>query len=130
MVEAGYGNHDPRLRLAQLGEALLRDCRYVVSVRMHTQGMTVEEATTFLMEHGYMDDLPARREAQRGTFDPGYLNYTLGKLQILKLREDYEREKGMDFSMRAFHDELLAYGAPPVPLLRKLLLQDDVGEIL
>ncbi len=130
MVEAGYGNHDPRLRLAQLREALLRDCRYIVSIKMHTHGMTVEEATRFLLEHGYMDELPARREAQRGTFDPGYLNYTLGKLQILKLREDYEREKGMEFSLRAFHDELLAYGAPPVPLLRKLLLQDGVGEIL
>ena len=77
-----------------------------------------------------MDELPARKEAARGTFDPGYLNYTLGKLQLLKLREDYERERGMSFSLREFHDRCLAYGAPPVPLLRKQLLADGVEDIL
>lgn len=130
MVETGYGNHDPKLLLAQLTEALLRNCRYIVSILMHTQGMSVDDATQFLMEHGYMDELPARREAVRGTFDPGYLNYTLGKLQFLKLREDYEREQGMGFSMREFHDRCLSYGAPPVPLLRKQLLSDGAGRIL
>ena len=130
MVETGYGNYDAKLLLAQLGEALLRNCRYIVSILMHTQGMTVEEATRYLMEHGYMDELPARKEAARGTFDPGYLNYTLGKLQLLKLREDYERERGMSFSLREFHDRCLAYGAPPVPLLRKQLLADGVEDIL
>lgn len=130
MIESGYGNHDPKLLLAQLSEALLRNCRYIVSILMHTQGMSVDDATRFLMEQGYMDELPARREAVRGTFDPGYLNYTLGKLQFLKLREDYEREQGFSFSLREFHDRCLAYGAPPVPLLRKQLLRDGAGDIL
>ena len=131
MIEAGYGNHDPKLLLAQLSEALLRNCRYVVSIGMHTQGMTVEEATRYMMEHGYMEELPARREAVRGTFDPGYLNYTLGKLQFLKLREDYEREQGMSFNLQEFHDRCLSYGAPPIPLLRRQLLRDGAaGDIL
>ncbi|MEJ7654020.1 MAG: DUF885 family protein [Chloroflexia bacterium] len=93
MVEAGYRDHDPKLQLAQLIEALLRDCRYIVSILMHTQGMSVEDATRFLMHEAYMEELFASREAQRGTFDPGYPYYTLGKLMLLKLREDYERER-------------------------------------
>jgi uncharacterized protein (DUF885 family) len=124
MVESGFRDFDPKLRLAQLKEALLRNCRYIVSIGMHTQGMSVDDATRFLMEHGYMEELPARKEAQRGAFDPGYLNYTLGKLMLLKLREEYELERGMDFSLREFHDRVLACGAPPIPLLRKQLLSE------
>ena len=87
-------------------------------------GMTLEEATQFFIDNAYMEELPARREALRGTFDPGYLNYTLGKLMILKLRDDYRREKGAAYSLRGFHDELLSYGAPPLPLLREVMLAD------
>lgn len=129
MVEAGYGDGDPKLKLAQLSEALLRNCRYIVSIRMHTQGMTVDEATRFLMEHAYMDELPARKEAVRGTFDPGYLNYTLGKLQLLKLREDYRREHG-EVPLQEFHDKVLSFGAPPVALVRKRLLKSAHSELL
>ena len=89
---------------------------------MHTQGMSVDEATRFFMDHAYMEELPARREAMRGTFDPGYLNYTLGKLMILKLRDDYRREQGSAYSLRNFHDRLLSYGAPALPLVREAML--------
>ena len=113
MVETDYGREQPALRLTQLLEALVRNCRYMCSLGMHTQGMSLEEATQFFMKYAYMGELPARREALRGTFDPGYLNYTLGKLMILKLRADYRREQGSEYSLKQFHDRLLSYGAPP-----------------
>jgi uncharacterized protein (DUF885 family) len=130
MLEEDFGNGDPRLLLGQLSEALLRNARYITSIKMHTQGMTLEEATRFFMENAVMEETPAASEARRGTFDPGYLNYTLGKLLLLKLREDYRAEKGASFNLKEFHDRVLAYGAPPVPLLRKVLLARDSGEIL
>ncbi len=129
MLEEGFEAADPRYKMAQLAEALLRNSRYVASVMMHTQGMSVDEATRFIMENAYMEETPARSEAVRGTFDPGYLNYTVGKLLLLKLREDYKAEQGDDFNLRRFHDLILAYGAPPVPLLRPLLLQKAPQEI-
>ena len=91
---------------------------------MHTEGMTVDEATKFFMDNAYMGKLPAHREALRGTFDPGYLNYTLGKLMILKLREDFRKEQGSAYSLKGFHDQLLSYGAPPVSLLRPMMLRN------
>ena len=86
--------------------------------------MTLDDATRFFMDNAYMAELPARREALRGTFDPGYLNYTLGKLMILKLREDYRREQGNAFSLKEFHDRLLSFGGPALPLLRPALLDN------
>ncbi len=127
MLEEGYGDGDPRLHLAQLSEALVRNCRYLVSIRLHTAGMTVDEATQFFVKHAYMDELPARKEAERGTFDPGYLNYTLGKLILRKLRADYtqkQEQSGKTFSLGAFHDQFLSYGAPPIPLVRQQMLDD------
>ena len=88
------------------------------------QGMTVDDATRFFMDNAYMGEHPARREAMRGTFDPGYLSYTLGKLMILKLREDFQREQGATYSLKGFHDRLLSYGAPPVSLLRQVMLTE------
>ncbi len=113
-----------KYRLAQSDEALLRLCRLVASIRMHTQGMTVDEATKFFRENCYYEEKTARQEAIRGTFDPGYLNYTLGKLMILKLRADWQAQEGTSFSLQRFHDELLRHGAPPIPLLREQLLKD------
>jgi uncharacterized protein (DUF885 family) len=130
MLDIGYGDGDPRLRLAQIKEALTRDCRYIASIKMHTRGMTVDEATRLFMEKTFAEEVPARQEAVRGTFDPGYLNYTLGKLMILKLREDYRREQGPSFSLLDFHDRLLGLGAPPVPLARWAMLRQDVGATL
>ena len=127
MLETDYGRDDPLLQVTQLLEALVRNCRYLCSLGMHTQGMSVDEATRFFMDHAYMEELPARREALRGTFDPGYLNYTLGKLMILKLRNDYRREQGDAYSLKGFHDKLLSYGAPPLPLLREAMLNDASG---
>jgi len=124
MLETDFGRGQPALAITQLMEALVRNCRYHCSLGMHTQGMSVEEATRFFMDHAYMAELPARREALRGTFDPGYLNYTLGKLMILKLRDDYRREQSGAYSLREFHDRLLSYGAPAVPLLREVMLAD------
>ena len=122
MVETEYARGRPELQLTQLLEALVRNCRYMCSIGMHTGEMTVDEATRFFVENSFMAEYPARREALRGTFDPGYLNYTLGKLMILKLREDYRREASEGYSLRSFHDKLLSYGAPPLPLLRNTIL--------
>ena len=130
MLETEYGRDEPALWLTQLLEALVRNCRYLCSLGMHTQGMTVDEATQFFQAHAYMEEHPARREALRGTFDPGYLNYTLGKLMLLKLRQDWRRQEGPAYSLRRFHDAALSWGAPPVPLLRGALLADGGGEIL
>ena len=129
MVETGYLS-EPRYELGQLMEALLRDCRFICAIRMHTQGMTVDEATQFFMENAFLEELPARKEAMRGTFDPMYLNYTLGKLMILKLRDDYRQVRGDGYSLRGFHDEFLSYGAPPIPLVREMMLGEESGDIL
>jgi len=113
-----------KYRLAQTDEALLRICRFCVSIKMHCQSMTVDEATRFFQDNCYYEEKPARQEAIRGTFDPEYLYYTLGKLEILKLREDYRRQQGATFSVEKFHDQLLRHGAPPIRLLREIMLKD------
>jgi uncharacterized protein (DUF885 family) len=113
-----------KYRMAQADEALLRLCRLCVSVKLHTQGMSVADAAKFIHENCYYENKPAMAEAMRGTFDPGYLNYSLGKLEILKLREDYKKQEGASFSLEKFHDEMLNHGMPPVRLLREILLKD------
>ena len=114
-----------KYRMAQADEALLRLCRLCVSIKMHTQNMSIDEATKFFRDNCYYEEKPARQEAMRGTFDPGYLNYTLGKLQILKLRDDYKAQQGDDFSLQKFHNELLNHGMPPIRLLREIMLKDQ-----
>ena len=114
-----------KYRLAQSSEALLRLCRLCCSIKLHCQGATVEEATKFLMDNAYYEEKPARSEATRGTYDPGYLYYTLGKLMILKLRDDWKTQEGSAYTLQRFHDELLRHGSPPVPLLRPLMLKDQ-----
>ena len=127
MVEQGFG--DLRLKLAQLQDALLRNCRYISSIMMHTAGWSWQDATRFFMENAYLDRLPAEREAKRGTWDPGYLNYTLGKLMIKKLCADWSgQHRGA--SIREFHDGLLGLGAPPLGLVREHLLGKDAGPAL
>jgi uncharacterized protein (DUF885 family) len=127
VIDEGYGSDGPaaaKYRLAQLDEALLRLCRLCVAIQMHCQGMTVDEATKFFEDNCYYGEKPAHSEAMRGTFDPGYCNYTLGKLMILKLRKDYQAQEGASFSLEKFNDEIVRHGMPPVPLLRELLLKD------
>ena len=134
MIDEGYGTvanptevdakRAAKYRMAQADEALLRLCRLCVAIKMHTQKMTVDEATRFFQDNCYYEEKPARAEAMRGTFDPGYLNYTLGKLEILKLRDDYKAQEGGNFSAQKFHNELLNHGMPPIRLLRELMLKD------
>jgi len=125
MWEEGFSGGDPRFRLAQLSEALVRDARFVCAIRMHADGMTVDDATRFFVGHAFYGETPARTEAERGTFDPGYLSYTLGKLQILRLREDLRAIRGTAFDLKAFHDGLLSRGAPPVEVMRRVMLGGD-----
>ena len=125
MLEEGYGEGDPRLLLSQLHEALLRLCRYIVGIRMHTRGMSLEEGIAFFEREGYQERVNAEREAMRGTSDPTYLVYTLGKLQLLKLREDYRKKVGDQFNLKEFHDRFLGFGYPPIKLIREEMLGDD-----
>jgi uncharacterized protein (DUF885 family) len=113
-----------KYRLAQTDEALLRLCRLCVSIKMHCQGMTVEEGTKFFQDNCYYEQKTARLEAIRGAFDPEYLYYTLGKLEILKLREDYRKQEGAKFTLEKFHNEMLRHGAPPIRLLREVMLKE------
>jgi uncharacterized protein (DUF885 family) len=129
MIDEGFGNNGDSIeaakyRLTQSGDALLRICRLCVSEKMHCEGMTVDEGTKFFMDNWYQGDKPSRQEAIRGTFDPGYLFYTVGKLEILKLRDDYKNQEGNNFSLKKFHDQVLDNGMPPVKFLRELMLKD------
>lgn len=131
MVDEGWGNHDPRVRLAELQAALQRECRYLVGLREHTQNMSVDEATKFFEDNAFLAEEPARREALRGTADPLYGYYTLGKLELLKLRDDFRRIAGSHFTLESFHDVLLAHGDPPIAIARKIVLgADDDGKLL
>src|SRR5215472_5874412 len=137
MIEEGFGNppsstpseddakRAAKYRMAQADEALLRLCRLCVSIKVHTQNMSIDEAAKFFQDNCYYEPKPARQEAMRATFDPGYLNYTLGKLQILKLRDDYKAQQGDEFSLQKFHNELLSHGMPPIRLLREIMLKDQ-----
>lgn len=113
-----------KFRLAQSDEALLRLCRLCVALQMHCEGMTLAQGTQFFIANCYYAPKPAASEARRGTFDPGYCFYTLGKLQILKLRQDWQAQEGDRFSLQRFHDEVLSHGAPPIGLLRQQMLKD------
>ncbi len=114
-----------KFRMAQSDEALLRLCRLCVSIKMHTQGMSIADGAKFFQENCYYEPKPSLSEAMRGTYDPGYLNYTLGKLEILKLRDDYRAQEGANFSLEKFHNQMLDHGAPPIRLLREILLKDS-----
>jgi uncharacterized protein (DUF885 family) len=119
-VEQGLGRESSAAEVAQIHDALLRDCRLLVSVGLHTQGMTLEAATQLFQREGHLERLPAEREAIRGTFNPEYFCYTLGKLAILNARERFLRTRFAN-NLTAFHDALLAFGCPPIGLLDTLL---------
>ncbi len=130
MLEEGFGKDDPKIRLAQLSEALLRDCRYIVGIKLHTQEMTVEQGAKIFIEKGFAEPAVAYEEARRGAYNPTYLYYTLGKLQILKLRDDYRKALGSAYSLQKFHDSFVKQGGIPVKLVRKILLPDDKESVL
>lgn len=122
MLDAGYGDGAPKLRLGQLQDALLRNARYIVGIKMHTGQMSFEEGVRFFVDEGYLSPTNAERETLRGTSDPTYMYYTLGKLQLLQLREDYRKKLGKDFSLQKFHDTFLQQGAMPIYLIRQVML--------
>lgn len=131
VLEEGYPHEDPDiLKAGQLIEALIRNVRYVCAIRMHVYGMSVEEATKLFMEKAFMPEQNASIEANRGTVDPLYLNYTLGKLMIYKLREDYKNELGETYSLRKFHDTILSFGSPNIAVLRRVMLKNNHEEVL
>jgi uncharacterized protein (DUF885 family) len=122
MVEQGFGDGNPKYRLAQLQMALLRDCRYVAGIKLHTEGWTVERAAKELFEEKcFQEPANAYEEARRGTYNPTYLYYTLGKIQVQQLRDEYMQKKGA--TLKQFHDAFVAQGALPIPLVRKILLE-------
>jgi uncharacterized protein (DUF885 family) len=135
MLDEGYGrtpgadpDHDVaflKLRLGQLQDALLRNARFIVGIQMHTGKMTFDQGVEFFEKEGYQSHMNGLRETKRGTSDPTYLYYTLGKLEILKLREDYKKKLGAQYSLEGFHNEFLKQGFPPVKLIRKTMLGDD-----
>ena len=124
MIDEGFGQDDPANRLAMLGGALLRNCRFAASVGIHTRGMTVEQAEKRFVDDCHQARSEAHEQAVRGTFDPGYFAYTLGKLEILALREEARKALGPRFSLQRFHDALLSHGAPPVALIHDRVLRD------
>lgn len=130
MLEEGFAGGDPKIKMGQLADALLRLCRFVVGIRLHTDGMTVEQGTRFFMENAYMGETPSRIESERGTFDPTYLVYSVGKLAILKLRDDYKRSRGAEFTLQEFHDRLLSNGNAPIRVHRQLMMPGDRGRVI
>ena len=122
MYDAGLGAGDAELHLGQLQEALLRNVRFLSAIGLHTKGMTVEESKKLFIEQGLQDEGNAEQQANRGTFDPAYLNYTMGKLMIRKLRDDWTASRGALGAWKQFHDQFLSYGGPPIPFVRKAMM--------
>lgn len=125
MWDAGLRNGDSATHIGQLSNALLRNCRYLSAIGLHSGTMTQEQSETIFREQCYQDAGNARQQAARGTYDPAYLNYTLGKLMIRRLREDWTAKHGGRKAWKAFHDQFLGYGGPPIPLVRRAMMGED-----
>jgi uncharacterized protein (DUF885 family) len=131
IVEQGFQNGDPKTRLAQLSEALLRDCRWVAGMKEHTQGLSVDQAAhQYFTAQCFQQPANAYEEARRGAYDPTYLYYALGKLEIYKLRADYQKAKGPSFSLREFHDQFVKQGGVPIRLIRRIMIPGDTAAVL
>ena len=130
MIEAGFGRQDHTIKLGQLAEALVRLVRFIVCIKLHAEDMSVEQGVRYFREEAFLEESSARREAERGAFDPTYLVYAVGKLMLLKLRQDVKQQQGKSFSLRSFHDTLLSQGTAPFWLHRQLMLGDDSGDLL
>ena len=122
MVDEGFGGGDPKIRLAQLQEALLRDCRYVNGIKLHTEGWTVEQGARLFVEKGFQEPANAYEESRRGAYNPTYLYYTLGKLQIQELRDEYLKKKPGS-TLRDFHDAFVSQGSMPIALVREVFFR-------
>ncbi|PYS91346.1 MAG: DUF885 domain-containing protein [Acidobacteria bacterium] len=130
MYDAGLGQGDSELHIGQLQEALLRNVRFLSAIGLHTKGMTVEESKKMFIEQGLRSEGEAEQQSARGTFDPAYLNYTMGKLMIKKLREDWTASRGGRSAWKQFHDTFLTYGGPQIPMVRKAMMgKDDKGPL-
>jgi uncharacterized protein (DUF885 family) len=127
MWEAGLGAGDPAVQVGQLQNALRRNVRLLSAIGLHTGGMSVADSERMFREKAFEDPGNARQQADRGTFDPGYGAYTLGKLMIRKLREEWTATRGWRDAWHAFHDQFLSYGSPPVPMVRKAMLGTNSG---
>ena len=125
MVDAGLGDGDPEIRIGQIMNALLRNVRYLSAIGLHAEGMTIEESQQMFLDKAYQDFGNAQQQANRGTYDPGYLNYTLGKLMINKLRADWTQGRGGEEAWGRYHDKFLSFGSPPIPLIRQQMLGED-----
>ncbi len=125
MVEAGLRGADPETRIGQLSNALLRNARFLSAIGLHTQGWTVEQSKELFQVEAYQDEGTALQQAARGTYDPAYLNYNMGKLLILKLREDWTATRGGRVAWKQFHDKFLSYGGPPIPLVRGQMMGEE-----
>jgi uncharacterized protein (DUF885 family) len=130
MIEAGFARQQPSVKLGQLAESLIRLARFIVCIRLHAEDMSVEQGMRFFRDEAFMEEASARREAERGTFDPTYLVYSVGKLMLMKLRRDYKRQAGKAFSLKTFHDSLLGNGTAPFWLHRALMLSGDSDDLL
>jgi uncharacterized protein (DUF885 family) len=130
MLDEGFRKDEPGVRLGQIAEALIRLCRFIVGIRLHCEDLSVEQGVRFFREEAFLEEASARREAERGTFDPSYVLYSAGKLMILKLRDDYKAKMGPSYSLRKFHDQLLGNGTVPLWLHRSLMLGEANGAIL
>lgn len=124
MIEAGLRDGDPEAKIGQLSNALLRDARFISSIGLHTKGWTVEESKRFFMDEAFQSEGTAIQQSARGTYDPGYLNYTMGKLMIMELRDDWTATRGGRQAWRGFHDTFLSYGGPPIPLVRMHMMDE------
>jgi hypothetical protein len=125
MIDEGYGGGDLKLRLGQLQDALLRDARFVVGIKLHTGQMTFEQGVDFFVKEGFQTKTTGERETKRGTSDATYLYYTLGKLEIMKLREDYKKLRGSAYTLEDFHNSFLSQGMPPIQIVRRKMLGND-----
>ena len=130
MIEAGFRRDDQMLRLGQLAEALIRLARFIVSIRLHVEDWSVEQSMRFFRDECFMEEGGARREAERGTFDPTYLVYSVGKLMLLKLRREYKEQQGAKYSQKAFHDQLLSNGTATFGVHRQLMLGESTGDLI
>ncbi|MEZ5916571.1 MAG: DUF885 family protein [Parvularculaceae bacterium] len=132
MMDAGLHDGDPETRIGQLSNALLRDCRYLSAIGLHARAMTVAEPTNCSANECYQDAGNSTQQAARGTYDPAYLNYTMGKLMIRRLRDDWVAKNYPDATGQAgwkeFHDEFLSYGGPPIPMVRKAMMGEAEAE--
>ena len=130
MWEAGLGDGSPSVHIGQLSNALLRDCRFLSAIGLHARGMTQEQSRAMFVEQCYQDEGNARQQSARGTYDPAYLNYTMGKLLIRRLRADWTATRGGRAGWKAFHDRFLSFGGPPIPLVRQEMMGEKTARAL